>query len=480
MSELVLENKNNLPKQWVTVSLDDVIIPIKGKKPKNLGNHSASLSIPYIDIKSFEKKEFTNFTNEKICPKCSEDDVLIVWDGARSGLVGTGVSGVIGSTLAKLFCFEIEKKYLYYFLQMNYEKLNKNPKGIGIPHVNPELLYSLKFPLSTLNEQKRIVKKIEELFSELDYVQSTLKNINSQLEEYKQSLLKSAFEGNLTKKWREKNKPSLEELTKKIEEEKKNLDKKQQKILAEKVDFFKIPEDWAWIRVGEVSKDVQYGTSEKATTSKSKIPVLRMGNIQNGKLDFSKLKYYPNNWKNFKTFELVNGDVLFNRTNSAELVGKTAVYYEHHPPAVFAGYLIRVKLFENVYLPSLLSHYINSIFGKLYIRSVVTQQVGQANVNSTKLTLMPLPLMSYEEQKEIHSQLESYLSVIANTEKIVNSLLSKLDVLYSTILKLAFEGKLVPQDPNDEPVEILLQKIKKEKEQLLQKQKTSRRKKNVK
>ena len=90
MSELVLENENQLPVNWVSASLGDVVIPIKGKKPKTLGIKSSELSTPYIDIKAFEKNKFDQFTTEKTCPKCSENDVLIVWDGSRSGLVGTG------------------------------------------------------------------------------------------------------------------------------------------------------------------------------------------------------------------------------------------------------------------------------------------------------------------------------------------------------------------------------------------------------
>ena len=89
-----------------------------------------------------------------------------------------------------------------------------------------------------------------------------------------------------------------------------------------------------------------------------------MGNIQDGILNFEKLKYYPDKWKKREQYLLKDGDVLFNRTNSAELVGKSALYREFHPPAVFAGYLIRVKILDEIYYPILLTWYLNSIFGK--------------------------------------------------------------------------------------------------------------------
>ncbi|MHA7648072.1 restriction endonuclease subunit S [Nitrosopumilus sp. S4] len=480
MSILLLEQKN-LPKGWSLSSLDNFTILIQGQSPPSSTYNDKGEGLPFFQGKA----EFNELypTIKKWCTvprKIAEKDDILLCVRAGTGAINLNPTrSCIGRGLSAIrtMC-DVDPFYVVYFLQTLTDFFNG--QGTTITGITSNDLKNLQIPIAPFNEQKRIVNKIKVLFSELDNIKSTLNNVKIELDEFEQTLLKFAFEGKLTKKWRECNNPTLNNIFKKIDEEKKNQDKKLQNIEPNTIGFFQIPDNWNWIKIANVSKEIQYGTSEKATTTKSKIPVLRMGNIQDGKLDFNKLKYYPNNWEHFKTFELKDGDVLFNRTNSAELVGKTAVYYNHHPSAVFAGYLIRVKLLENTFLPSLLSYYINSIFGKLYVSSVVTQQVGQANVNSTKLMMMPLPLMSFEEQKEIHSQLELYLSLIKNTENVVNSLLTKLETLYSTILKKAFEGKLVPQDPNDEPAEILLQKIKQEKEQLIQKQKPSKRKKNVK
>ena len=505
MSELMTLLK---PDDWISVLLEDIVFFQEGPGLRKY-QYGDDTGIPFLNIRTFDngkinkkkcnfikKEEFENKYEHFLL---NEGDLVV----SSSGTIGKSVTvkkedlPIMLNTSVIRFRTKNEnillQSYLKYFLRSEnfLDQINLEKTGICISNYGPTHLKKVHIIFPSLHQQKRIVDKIEELFSELDNVKSTLKNTQLQLEQYKQSLLKFSFEGKLTKKWRQEHNPSLENVLKNIEDGKRNQNKKLQNIVSDESDFFEIPDKWKWIKVGNVSKKIQYGTSEKATITKSKIPVLRMGNIQDGTLDFSKLKYYPNDWKHFKTFELVDGDVLFNRTNSAELVGKTAVYYNHCPSAVFAGYLIRIKLFENTYIPSLLSNYINSIFGKLYIRKVVTQQVGQANVNSTKLTMIPLPLMSFEEQKEIHSKLELYFSLIKNTENTVNSLLSKLETLYSTILKKTFEGKLVLQDPNDEPAEILLQKIKQEKEQcqekikqekqqLIQKQKTSRSKKNVK
>ena len=118
---------------------------------------------------------------------------------------------------------------------------------------------------------------------------------------------------------------------------------------------FTIPPEWNWTRIGVISNEIQYGTGDKASTKESKLPVLRMGNIEDGVLNFDKLKYYPDNWKHKEQYLLKDGDVLFNRTNSPELVGKTAIYRHFHPTAVFAGYLIRVKILDEIYAPLLLT-----------------------------------------------------------------------------------------------------------------------------
>lgn len=133
-----------------------------------------------------------------------------------------------------------------------------------------------------------------------------------------------------------------------------------------------------------------------------------MGNIQNGALDLEKLKYLPADHDEFPKLLLEPGDVLFNRTNSAELVGKTAVYRGNPPKCSYASYLIALRLSEG--LPEWVSYYLNSTFGRNWIKSVVSQQVGQANVNGSKLKALEIPLPPLPEQRRIVARIEEIFS----------------------------------------------------------------------
>ncbi|MHA1360743.1 MAG: restriction endonuclease subunit S, partial [Candidatus Helarchaeota archaeon] len=219
------KNKFITSKGWVQTKLDNIVIFFKGKKPNRLGQKSPSMNIPYINIRAFEQKKFKNYTDGSSCELCNKEDVLIVWDGARCGLVGRGVSGAVGSTLAKLKCYEMDKSYLFYFLYTKYEDVNKRPKGVGIPHIDPNFFWNINIPLPPLPEQHRIVAKIEELFARLDAGVEALKKIKTQLKRYRESVLKYAFEGKLTEEWRKMHEGELEHasvILGKIVEERKN------------------------------------------------------------------------------------------------------------------------------------------------------------------------------------------------------------------------------------------------------------------
>jgi type I restriction enzyme S subunit len=164
-----------------------------------------------------------------------------------------------------------------------------------------------------------------------------------------------------------------------------------------------------------------------------------------------------------KKYILKKGDVLFNRTNSPELVGKTAIY-QGERPTIFAGYLIRLNQINKLVLPKYLNYFLNSITAKKHGNGVKTDGVNQSNINGEKLSNYPFPYTPLEEQEQIVEAIESRLSICDRLEDTIVENLQKAEALRQSILKQAFEGKLVPQDPNDEPAEKLLERIRVERQ----------------
>jgi len=373
-------------------------------------------------------------------------------------------------------------------------------------------LLKIEIPISPLNEQHRIVAKIEELFSELDKGVESLKKSREQLKVYRQAVLKHAFEGKLTEKWRaaqgcasvaggqepgatEENKTKLETAdqllvriqkerearyqqqlekwnndVKKWEDEGKNGRKPTKpripKVLTNLNDKVLsilpfLPQGWCWEKLGWMTLSVEYGTSTKSSKSGA-VPVIRMGNIQNAKLDWTDL-VYTSDKDEIEKYLLSIGDVLFNRTNSPEHVGKTAIYDDERT-ALFAGYLIRVNHFNSIIDSKYLNLFLNSVFAKQYGNTVKTDGVNQSNINGDKLINYPFPYCSLGEQKEIIKILEEKISVIDENDTEIRLNLKRAEVLRQAILKKAFSGQLVEQDPNDEPASVLLERIKAEKE----------------
>jgi type I restriction enzyme S subunit len=190
---------------------------------------------------------------------------------------------------------------------------------------------SISFP--PLAEQHRIVAAIEVLFARLDATNARLERVPGILKQFRQAVLAAACDGRLTEDWRIDSEGRVDhQVEKGISES----------ILRDLFDNFELPSSWIWTNVGKTTSAIQYGTSIKADSEdKGGVPVLRMGNIQDGKLDLSDLKYIFND-EDVSAFFVQEGDILFNRTNSPELVGKCAIVKDKLS-AVFASYLMRIK-----------------------------------------------------------------------------------------------------------------------------------------
>lgn len=306
----------------------------------------------------------------------------------------------------------VDPKFVNY--QLNYKRRKGDfiaiaQKSVNQSSINQAKLKKQDFILPPHEIQQAIVSKIEELFSELDKGIAELKLAQEQLKVYRQSVLKYAFEGKLTN---------------------------------ENVKNGELPEGWNLVTLGDVVYNVEYGSSAKSK-KEGKVPVLRMGNIQNGLFEWDDLVYTDDNVE-IKKYLLNKNDVLFNRTNSAELVGKTAIY-KGERPAIFAGYLIRINYKSEIIDPRYLTYFLNSKDAKSYGNTVKSFGVNQSNINGTKLKTYPLPLAPLNEQRQIVEKIETRLSVADKMEENIKENLQKAEALRQSILKKAFSGELITE-----------------------------------
>lgn len=321
-------------------------------------------------------------------------------------------------------------------------------------NIGQDRLKQIQIPLPPNLQRITISSKLDELVSDLAAAEVELSAAHRKLAIYRQALLKSAVEGALTAEWRNRN-PTPE-----------SADQLLARIVGTRgraralVEYPQrpLPVAWAWATIGELTLRQRYGTSAKTTSVVDGVPVLRMGNIQDGCLDFKNLKFLPLDHSEFPELFAMDGELLFNRTNSPELVGKCAVYRKQSRECSFASYLIGVQFVEGC-VPEFVSAYINSSFGRDWVASVVSQQVGQANVNGSKLAALAIPVPPLDEQKEIVRVLGGQLAEAQLHSESIERALRLVQAQRQNILRAAFSGRLVPQDPNDEPASVMLERI---------------------
>ena len=443
MSEQELE----LPKGWVEATLQEICSVITDGVHKTPDYQESG--IPFISIKNirpfkFLPKAYVRYISEEahdeMCKRCEPkfDDILLTKIGslgyAKRVNWKSKFNIFVGLALLRPKKIALQSEFLEAILnspQINRQCISgANGSGrMTLPLVN---LRNMKFLLPPLNEQKRIVSKIEELFSKIDSTKQSLEQTKLQLEQYRHSLLKSAFEGKLTEKWRKENK---------IDENSKNNP------------------------LGELIIFSKNGFTGKPNELKKGTPRLGIETITQSDsiyVDESMHKFIEIPKSKIDTYRAKIGDLFVCRQNGNQnYVGKCAIFKEIISPMIFSDSLIQFRINVKLISPVYLAFFINSHLGRRQIEKFCSTTAGNFSINGTNIKKIIISYPSLlEEQEQIVSQIEQAFSLIQNTTQIVTSTLQILQTMKMSVLKQAFEGKLVPQDPNDEPAQILLEKIK--------------------
>lgn len=322
---------------------------------------------------------------------------------------------------------EMSSKYLFYFLRHEFlagKFIGESSQTTNIANINTTTLENYEIPLPPLPEQQRIVDRIESLFAKLDEAKEKAQAVLDSFETRKAAILHKAFTGELTAKWREEHGVGME--------------------------------SWEKKSVGELCISLKYGTAKKSDAS-GNVVVLRMGNLQQGEIDWSDLAY-SNDPDDIEKYKLFPGDVLFNRTNSAALVGKTAIYRGEHP-AIYAGYLIKLDYDHDKIIGDYLNYALNTLDAKKYCNSVKTDGVNQSNINAKKIGAYSFNVPSIPEQEKIVSVIQKLLSKEQQTKEAAEIVLDQIELMKKSILARAFRGELGTNDPSEESAVELLKEI---------------------
>ena len=270
-------------------------------------------------------------------------------------------------------------------------------RGANYPAVTDKDILGIHIPLPQLNEQHRIIANIKECMERVEEIEALRGNVR-----YDSEFLPSAVFADYI----------------------------------ESLDPFKIGDTV----IGDIVIDCKYGSSIKANNAAKGFPVLRMGNIQGGRIDTTDLKYIEMPKKEQIKYDLQEGDILINRTNSLELVGKSAVFKGLSGNWIYASYLIRIRVNKNKALPEYVNAVINSRIGRGYVYRTARRAIGMVNINAKEIQRMPLPLPSIAVQAELIEKMNE-------VEPLVDELTAHFQEdgiahLRESILRKAFAGEL--------------------------------------
>ncbi|WP_299462951.1 restriction endonuclease subunit S [uncultured Microscilla sp.] len=373
----------------------------------------------------------------------------------------------------------IEPKFVYNFFQsLDYwEQINLNKVGLKT-NVNAQILAKLKFNLPPLPEQRAIVAKIEQLLSELDAGIASLKKAEAQLKTYRQAVLKKAFEGELTKAWRtqQSNLPTAEALLVQIKEERAQHHAQQLADWAQAVKTWEaegkegkkpakpktpkevaplseeelkqlpnLPEGWGWnclVNIAELIGGVTKGRKLDGQKLIS-LPYLRVANVQDGYLDLTHVKVIDVLPSDLDKYKLYEGDILYTEGGDKDKLGRGTIWRNEIENCIHQNHIFRARLYLKDMPPKFIGYYSQTRTAKKYFFSKAKQTTNLASINLTVLSNLPFPLCSLPEQRQIVQEIESRLSVCDQVEASIQTGLAKAEALRQSILKKAFEGRLL-------------------------------------
>lgn len=427
---------SQLPKSWIKVPLGTFMIECNQRVPEQ------NEEFKYIDISSVNRDtkriENPQVLIGKDAPSrarkhVKSGDVLVSMTRPNLNavaLVPDELDGQIASTgFDVLRTSDIDPRWIFNLVRTTnfVEAMSDLVQGALYPAVKSKDIRGFEAPFAPLNEQKRIADKLDNLLARVDACRERLDRIPVILKRSRQAVLAAATSGKLTEEWRNE----------------VGSDKPWQTVRLDEIAHIQ----------GGITKD-----AKKQSTSDDEVPYLRVANVQRGYLDLNDIKTIRVSSTKLKTLLLEPGDILFNEGGDIDKLGRGWIWEGQIPRCTFQNHVFRARLFDKKNQPKYISWWGNYRGLNYFLRSG-KQTTNLASINKSMLSALPIDLPPSNEQTEIVRRVEELFAYADRIEARYQAVRARVDKLTPAILAKAFRGELVPQDPNDEPASILLERI---------------------
>lgn len=405
-----------LPKKWGAIPLRDVVEIRKGKKPEQLNTGYQNDCIPYLDIEAIENGNIRRYADKESSRIGTEADIFMVWDGARSGWVGMGQAGAIGSTIMALLPKNIDKKYLFNFLKINFGAINTNHKGTGIPHVDPDYLWGMKIPCPPIEEQQRIAQKIDSILPNVQAIITRLDKIPVMLKRFRQSVIAAACSGKITEDWRMEQKNSGN-------------------VLA---GWKRVPLE-SLIPKGGIF-DGPFGSNLKSSDyTDTGIRVIRLENICKLSFIAGKETYISEaKYKTLTRHTVQEGDIIFSSFITDEI--RACILPKLKTKAIAKADCFCVRPNETTNRNFLVYQLVSGVTYSALVENI--HGATRPRINTRQLRKLDIGVCSLTEQREVVRRVEALFKFADDIEVKYRTARAKVGKLPQSILAKAFRGEL--------------------------------------
>lgn len=371
--------------------------------------------------------------------------LLVSWAATLGVYRWKGPEGALNQHIFKVQSY-INDDFHRYLLEHALDRMQEHTHGSGMVHITRGRFDSTPVPVPPPAEQARIVAAIEEAFSKLDAGEAGLRTVRQLLGRMRESVLAAAVTGRLVPQ-DPTDTPTAEFLA--------GLG-----VEGSNEDAFDVPAGWSWVPLGGVLREpLRNGMSAPAADPAVGLPTFSISAVTTGDFSEANIKYTSAAWSRADDLWAEPGDLFVQRSNTPELVGTARLYSGNPRAAIFPDLLIRVRPMPEV-RPRWLEIFMASRHCRDHVRRQARGLAGSMpKISQPVLERLPIPIPPESEQDRIVAEVDRQLSFLEACERAINAGRERSAALRRSVLKAAFEGRLVPQDPTDEPASVLVERI---------------------